>query len=205
MTALPPNQQKVILDLCGGTGAWSKPYADAGYDVRLVTLPDQDVRLYSPPKNVYGVLAAPPCTMFAISGNRWKRTDAQMIDALSIVDACLRIIHVSKPEFWALENPVGKLRHYIGKWKYTFQPYEYGDPWTKRTCVWGDNYKPPQNPVAPVGLWTGGTPSGKLGIVDHPEYLPPDWVHKLPPSADRATMRAITPPGFAHAFFKANP
>jgi len=24
---------KIILDLCGDTGAWSKPYADAGYDV----------------------------------------------------------------------------------------------------------------------------------------------------------------------------
>lgn len=30
---------KIILDLCGGTGSWSKPYRDAGYDVRLITLP----------------------------------------------------------------------------------------------------------------------------------------------------------------------
>lgn len=197
-------RSKIILDLCGGTGAWSRPYRDAGYDVRVITLPEQDVRLYIPPKDVYGILAAPPCTMFAISGVRWKRTDEQMIDALSVVDACLRIIHISKPEFWALENPVGKLRRYIGKWKYTFQPYQYGDPWTKRTCVWGDHYKPVYNPVEPVGLWTGGTPSGKLGIVDHPEYLPPDWIHKLPPSEDRATLRSITPPGFAQAFFRAN-
>ena len=28
------NSKKIILDLCGGTGAWSKPYKDAGYDVR---------------------------------------------------------------------------------------------------------------------------------------------------------------------------
>ena len=26
----------VILDLCGGTGSWSRPYRDAGYDVRIV-------------------------------------------------------------------------------------------------------------------------------------------------------------------------
>lgn len=26
---------KIILDLCGGTGSWSKPYRDAGYDVRF--------------------------------------------------------------------------------------------------------------------------------------------------------------------------
>ncbi len=29
---------KIILDLCGGTGAWSKPYREAGYDVRLMAV-----------------------------------------------------------------------------------------------------------------------------------------------------------------------
>ena len=28
---------KIILDLCGGSGAWSAPYKAAGYDVRLIT------------------------------------------------------------------------------------------------------------------------------------------------------------------------
>lgn len=51
---------RIILDLCGGTGSWSRPYKEAGYDVRLVTLPDNDVRTYCPPNRVYGVLAAPP-------------------------------------------------------------------------------------------------------------------------------------------------
>ncbi|GAF95483.1 unnamed protein product, partial [marine sediment metagenome] len=174
-------ENKIILDLCGGTGAWSKPYKEAGYDVRLITRPEYDVRLYIPPKNVYGILAAPPCTMFAGSGNRWKRTDSQMIEAIGVVDACNRIINFCKPKFSALENPVGKLIHYIGKWKYTFHPYQYGDPWKKRTCVWGEHNKPIENPVKPVGLWMDGTPSGELGIVDHPEFLPPDWIHKLPP------------------------
>ena len=58
---------KTILDLCGGTGAWSKPYADAGYDVRVITLPKQDVIDYIPPENVYGILAAPPCVEFSIA------------------------------------------------------------------------------------------------------------------------------------------
>ncbi len=62
------DQTKIILDLCGGSGAWSAPYAEAGYDVRLVTLP-QDVRLYQPPENIYGILAAPPCTVFSLAGN----------------------------------------------------------------------------------------------------------------------------------------
>lgn len=47
---VPPNTQrtgdegnKIILDLCGGTGAWSKPYKDAGYDVQVITLPTYDL------------------------------------------------------------------------------------------------------------------------------------------------------------------
>jgi len=37
------NSDKIILDLCGGTGSWSKPYKDAGYDVRVITLPEYNV------------------------------------------------------------------------------------------------------------------------------------------------------------------
>lgn len=41
---------KIILDLCGGTGSWSKPYKEAGFDVQVITLPDYDVRTYTPPR-----------------------------------------------------------------------------------------------------------------------------------------------------------
>lgn len=51
---------KIILDLCGGTGSWSRYYNAAGYDVRNITLPNYDVLAYEPPENVYGILAAPP-------------------------------------------------------------------------------------------------------------------------------------------------
>lgn len=43
------NSEKIILDLCGGTGSWSKSYRDAGYDVRVVTLPEHNVMEYTPP------------------------------------------------------------------------------------------------------------------------------------------------------------
>lgn len=174
---------KIILDLCGGTGSWSKPYVEAGYDVKLVTLPD-DVRFYIPPKEVHGVLVAPPCTMFASSGARWARTDKQMLEALSIVDACLRIILTSKPVWWALENPIGKLQRWLGKPAMYFQPYEYGDPYTKRTALWGEFTPPLKNPVEP-------TEGGKI------------W--RMPPSPDRQALRSITPQGFAKAFYEANP
>ena len=36
-----------ILDLCGGSGAWSQPYRDAGYDVEIVdpVVDGRDARL----------------------------------------------------------------------------------------------------------------------------------------------------------------
>jgi ubiquinone/menaquinone biosynthesis C-methylase UbiE len=37
---------KIILDLCGGSGAWSLFYKNAGYNVILITLPDFDIRNY---------------------------------------------------------------------------------------------------------------------------------------------------------------
>lgn len=177
------NSDKIILSLCSGTGAWEKPYVDAGYNVIPVTLPDNDVRTYQPPDNVYGILAAPPCTMFASSGARWKRTEKQMVDALSVVDACIRIIHFSKPTFWALENPVGRLRTYIGPPVMYFNPCDYGDPWTKKTCLWGNFNAPIKNPVEPEKK---------------------NRIHHMSPGPERTKLRSITPPGFAKAFFEAN-
>ena len=93
---------RIILDLCGGTGSWSKPYKDAGYDVRLVTLPENDVRTYQPPLDVYGILAAPPCDEFSIAKNHSIKRNLEA--GMEIVNACLRIIEESKPEFHALEK-----------------------------------------------------------------------------------------------------
>jgi len=174
------NETKIILDLCGGSGSWSQPYVEAGYDVELVTLPIRDVRVYFPPENVYGVLCAPPCTVFSNAGAWVQRSQDEILQALSVVDACLRIVAISNPVFWCLENPVGKLGYYLGKPRWTFDPYEYGDPYTKHTCLWGKFNIPARNPVPPV-----------LGSKMHTNVRSP-------------AKRAITPPGFAQAFFEAN-
>ena len=99
----------ILLDLCGGSGAWSKPYRDAGWEVTKIDTRDgQDVRIYQyAGQEVDGILAAPPCTVFAVAGNRWKRSQMEMVGGLSVVDACLRMVLLYKPRFWCLENPVG--------------------------------------------------------------------------------------------------
>jgi len=130
------NSDKIILSLCSGSGSWEKPYVEAGYDVRSITLPDNDVRLYTPPANVYGILAAPPCTEFSTAKD-WA-IPRDIAGGLEIVNACLNIIESCKPKFWALENPAGLLKNYIGKPTYAFQPWWYGDAWTKKTMLWGE-------------------------------------------------------------------
>jgi hypothetical protein len=127
-----------------------------------------------------------------------------------VVEACLRIINTCSPVWWALENPVGYLRLYMGEPVLTFQPWEYGDPWTKRTDIWGNFSQPPKL----YSSWED-VPE-KLSLYSRPGRGKPNFafLHKsaqslIPqlawanPQTD-ADFRAITPPGFAHAFFAAN-
>lgn len=180
---------KIILDLCGGTGSWSKPYRDAGYDVRIIDpLADgQDVRLAEHVRGpVHGILAAPPCTHLASSGARWwaDKGEEALLEALSVADACLRIVALHRPVWWALENPVGRLRRFYGPPRLLFDPCDFGDPYTKRTCLWGSFATPVRTPVEPVE-------GSKM--------------HRLGETKDRWKVRSATPQGFARAFFLANP
>ena len=186
------NTEKIILDLCGGTGAWSKPYADAGYDVRVITLPEQDVRwFYALNEQVYGILAAVDCTDFAGSGAQYwpeKDADGRTLESLSVLDACCRIILVHDPVFWCIENPVGRIRRWLKKPKKYFNPCDYGDPYTKKTCLWGKFKVPKDTPVEPVRACNQGS-----------------WLQKLGgKSAKTKMLRSTTPPGFSKAFFEAN-
>lgn len=185
------NSDKIILDLCGGTGSWSRFYKEAGYDVRLITLPEHDVRNYVPPENVYGILAAPPCTHFTVSGAQyWKQKDAdgRTFEDCGILTACLMIIARAQPKFWALENPVGRMRKLLGDPDFKFDPCDFGDPYTKRTYLWGNFNEPAKNPVEPIR-------SNKQG----------SWLQSLGGSSARTKeLRSITPAGFAQAFYSAN-
>lgn len=204
------NSDKIILDLCGGTGSWSRYYKAAGYDVRVITLPEYDVLTYVPPDNVYGILAAPPCTEFSILNCKAEARNRKPQDGKKVVDACLRIILQCHPKWWAIENPVGYLREYMGKPELTFQPWEYGDPWTKRTDIWGSftipqkKYKNWEDVPNKLPLYTRpgrGKPNfAYLHKSAHPLIPQLSWAH---PVTD-AEFRAITPPAFAKAFFEAN-
>lgn len=175
---------KIILDLCGNTGAWSRPYANAKYDVRIITLPYFDVRTYRPPDNVHGILAAPPCNQFSLAKGNQPR---DFVSGMEIIRACLNIIWICHPAFWCLENPRGFLRQFIGKPPHTIHYWWYGDDLDKPTDLWGYYNLPRQRYFQPPGLL-------RL-IKDMPGVS----------DQERQLNRAKTPPAFAQAFFYANP
>lgn len=217
------NKDKIILDLCGGTGSWSKPYKDAGYDVRVITLPDYDILetrfinsrseglefngeggkfLFISYSSIYGILAAPPCTMFSLARTRAKKP-RDLAEGMDCVEMCMQIIwrtrEHNKTSFWALENPMGYLRQFLGKPPFHFDPWEFGDPYSKGTDIWGyfnfptKKFKVMTEVMTDEQIKLCGTNSRKLPSIS-----------EITGSKQQA-KRSITPQGFANAFFKANP
>jgi hypothetical protein len=197
------NKGGIILDLCGGTGSWSKPWLDAGYTVINVTLPEYDVRTFNPPETVCGILAAPPCTEFSLAKNCRPRNFQA---ALEIVNACLKIIQICRIggalKFWALENPRGYLRQFIGKPYYEFEQWEFGENKIKHTDIWGYFNKPKKTVERKPENLTAVNPNGRSNARDWGKMKCPDEYKEL--RLTRSDIRAITPPGFAREFFEAN-
>jgi hypothetical protein len=217
------NKDKIILDLCGGTGAWSQPYKEAGYNVKLITLPNTDITkvdfrydfisfhivggdtenyisqsLYRINyKDIYGILAAPTCTQFSRARTTAK-TPRNLKEGMYLVRACMDIIWKTQEvqgmpslQFWALENPMGVLRRFLGRPDYSFNPYDFGDRYSKQTDLWGWFNKPVKKPIKLT--------KSEIELCRKNNRKMPSM-----PSHNYRARRSITPPGFAQAFFKAN-
>lgn len=187
----------IILDVGGGTGAWSEPYRRALYDVRVIdplTWPFETALLVRDSfahlrGSVHGIMLAPPCTEFAVSGARWWacKPPELLEEATAVVRDMLALVEFFQPAWWALENPVGRIVKCVpelGPRRYTWHPHHYGDPEVKLTCMWGSHVEPKRTPVPPPYAAR---------------------VHRMAPGPDRARLRSITPAGFARAFMEANP
>ena len=195
------NKDKIILHLCADIGSDSIIYKKYGYDVRLI---NSDIRVenYHPPKNVYGIIANPVCTMFSIARSCAK-LPRNMKQGMFLVKECLRIIweaqyyNISKHmphklNFWYIENPgTGYLKHYLGKPAYTFQPYMYGENYIKTTSLWGFFNIPAKTTpfaIAPKGR----SVKDIITPMTHPNRK------------DRMHARSLCPINFAKAFYMVN-
>lgn len=133
------------------------------------------------------LVAHPPCTHTAVSGARYfaeKRRDGRQADAvalfLALATAPIRRI--------AIEHPVSILSTLYRKPDQIIQPWQFGHPESKTTCLWLTNLPPlrPTNVLSlpASGRWQNQTPSGQ---------------NRLGPSPDRAQRRSTTYLGIADA------
>lgn len=195
-----------ILSLCDHSGTMLKPWAERGHYCVAVDIAQdrpgerdgivyvrQDVFDFDPelePAFDY-IFAFPPCTDLAASGARWweQKGLRATIEALELVEACLKICQTAELG-WMIENPIGRLANLWRKPDHYFDPCDYGDPYTKKTCLWtgGDFVMPPKNRVEPERVCKQGS-----------------WVQKLGGKSERTKrLRSVTPPGFASAVYEAN-
>lgn len=200
------NADKVVLSLFDHTGNWSRPWEEAGYNVLRFDIQDDpvtgdvngfDVGFFADlfgdfdGLEVYAILAACPCTEFASSGARYfaaKDADGRTAAAVELVRQTLRTIEYHRPPVWAIENPVGRIEQLAGlpPWRLSFEPHHLGDPYTKKTLLWGRFNA--DLPIAPVEPVEGSKMHTKFGGR----------------SAATKNARSETPEGFAYGFFLAN-
>lgn len=204
------SERKPIISLCDYTGNAVKPWLDAGHECwifdtqhprgitreGLLVKVGADVYELHPyhqwmPATAYMVFAWPPCTHLAYSGARWRRKNGPRAAAMGFLtfaacwDLCRYYEH-ERGARWMIENPDG----WVCSWcqpDYSFDPYEYGDGYTKHTNLWvGGGF------VMPAKV-----PSLFAERVD-------DRIHRCPPGSERQNIRSATPMGFANAVYEAN-
>jgi hypothetical protein len=202
---------KTILHLCADIGSDTKPYRDAGYNVILIGK-DIGVENYTPPKDVYGVIANPVCTEFSVAGNGFHR-HGDYEKGMFLVRHCQRIIEACNPVFHVIENPAtGRLKDFLGKPDYAYEPWWYGSPWTKKTALWGRFNIPqrkylkwedvPKNDklyIRPSRQKPSMAQFHKSSIHDIPEFqFFRDLIH------DDMSLRSLCSQNFAQAFYEVN-
>lgn len=132
------------------------------------------------------LLAFPPCTHLAASGSQYwgkKRADGRQGAAIDFVK---RLYWSNVPRV-AIENPVGVLSKAWMPPMQTIQPYEFGDEYTKTTCLWLKNLPllKATKRVTPKYCWCSTSKGGKLPY--------------KPKTGYNATMRSKTFHGIAKA------
>ena len=138
------------------------------------------------------MIAHPPCTHLAVSGARYfaeKRADGRQKAGIDFFMAMVN----APAERVAVENPVGIMSTVYRKPDQIIQPYMFGHPESKATCLWLKGLPkltptarctPPAYRANGRPLWSNQTPSGQ---------------NRLPPSAERAAIRGRTYQGIADA------
>lgn len=133
------------------------------------------------------LIAFPPCTHLSVSGARWFKEKQRNGTQDAAIDFFLCFAHCCIPKV-AIENPIGIMSTHYRKPDQIIQPWQFGHPESKATCLWLKGLpllKPTRIlPLPKSGRWENQTASGQ---------------NKLAPSPDRWKDRSRTYPGIAKA------
>lgn len=144
------------------------------------------------------IIAHPPCTYLSVVANRWYNVEKYGQKAIlrqrkriEAIDFFLNFVSADCEKI-AIENPVGVISTVFCKPSQIIQPYFFGEPYEKRTCLWLKNLPKlkPSNVVKP--LPRAKFKSGKT----MPKWYSDAW--HLPPD-ERQRVRSRTFPGIAAA------
>jgi hypothetical protein len=135
------------------------------------------------------MIAHPPCTHLAVSGAAWfKYKEKEQKEALEFVQRLLD----APIEKIALENPVSVISTRIRKPNQIIQPWQFGEPFSKKTCLWLKNLEPLKH----TEIVDKGDVTTYASGRTMPTWYADAW--KLPP-AERAKLRSKTFQGIADA------
>lgn len=144
------------------------------------------------------IIAHPPCTFLTVTGNRWFNVEQYGEKALERIEQRKRAAEFfmlfvnAECDKIAIENPIGFMSTYYKKPTQIIQPYMFGDPARKATCLWLKGLKTlvPTNMVEPIVIkYKNGRGT------DNPWHM--DTMALNP--KDRARERSKTFPGIARA------
>jgi hypothetical protein len=178
-----------VLTACEFSGRVRNAFTARGHEAWSCDLLDSE----SPGNHIKGdvlqflnagwdmMIAFPPCTyLSSASGGYYDCSDKQdkaLTFVLELLNAPIKKI--------ALENPTGAINTQIDKPDQIIHPYQFGDPYYKRTCLWlkGLPKLLPTNPVEAIDHWVNGSNKGpgRNGV------------------AHNAKERSLTFPGIADA------
>ena len=134
------------------------------------------------------MIAHPPCTYLTSSGLHWNHRRPERANETAKALEFIRLLLTAPVPRIALENPVGRINTAIRKPDQIIQPWMFGNPESKTTCLWLKNLWPlvPTDVLAvpSSGRWANQTASGQ---------------NRLAPSPTRWMERSRTYPGIADA------
>jgi hypothetical protein len=192
-----------VLVACEFSGIVREAFNKKGHDVTSCDLLETNIPGFHIKDDVLKhlnkkwdlMVAFPPCTHLAVSGSKYfkeKQADGRQ---QSGIDFFMKLANSNIPRI-AIENPVGIMSSIWRKPDQIIQPFMFGHPESKKTCLWLKNLpklKPTNLLSLPsCGHWQNQTEGGQNKLIHEGKWI--GYNNPLTPM-----LRSITYQGIADA------